>query len=102
MSIELGTETKEIKKEDRTWRVEIFCEHNKPYVVNVHRETLYTDADGNVMKTERGVVTTRTLQNLMNDPEAVMIANKIKSTADKWRQEDLDAEEVTPEFPNGL
>lgn len=93
MAIELGTETKEIKKEDRTWRVEIFCEHNQPYKVIVHREILYTDSEGNVMRIERGETSSRTLENLSEDPEALQVAAKIKSTADKWRQEDLDQKE---------
>ena len=90
MSINLSKETKEINKEDRTWRVEIFCEHNQPYQVVVHRETLTTDADGNTISSERGVTISRTLEELSKDSAAVQIAAGIKSMADKWRQEDID------------
>lgn len=93
MSIELGNETKTINKEDRTWRVEIFCEHNQPYQVVVHREILATDSEGNLVSTERGITASRTLESLKDNPTALQVATAIKSMADQWRQEDLDNKE---------
>lgn len=94
MAIELGNETKEISKEDRAWRMEIFCENNSPYAVTVHREILST-CNGEVISSERGITSKRTIEDLQDDPESLQLAEQIKKKADEWRQEDINSQ--TPE-----
>ena len=80
------------KVKRRTWRVECFTEDGTDYEFRAHREVIYYDQNGNVIKSERGRVVSRRLSQVMNEPDALAMLGAVRGMADRWEQEDLDAE----------
>lgn len=95
MAIDQGTENLTLVKSERSWRVEIFCEHGADPLVRVHRETVGV-AGGQIVSRERaGVVVERQLSAVateqINGMSCAQLAAQISAVADAWRQQDIAA-----------
>jgi hypothetical protein len=97
MAIEQPETTLTLSGEERTWRVEIFCEKGQDPTIVAHRETIKSDANGNVVTRERGVTVRRTGSGVATDTITVgnltitgaQLAAVVAAAADKWRSYDL-------------
>lgn len=101
MAIDQGTETLALKKEERTWRINIETPKGADAIVTVLREVVCTAADGSIFS--RYLVpgnVTRSLSETAGQTFTVKdktyttaeIAGVIAFIADKWRQDDIAAE----------
>jgi hypothetical protein len=97
MAIELGIETETVSKEERTWRVELFCEKGEDPTIRAHREIVTLNTDGKVIARDRDVpVVARHLSVIANKSftfnsktyTAAELAGVIAAVADTLRQED--------------
>jgi hypothetical protein len=95
MAINLGTETLDVTKSERTWRVEIFCERGNDPIIRAHRETIWIASDGTLLRSERGVTVDRSLSQIATESHdgltGAQLAGAIASRADFWRQQNIDA-----------
>lgn len=91
MATNQTTETLTLTTEERTWRVECFCEDGTDYQMVIHREKLSKDASGNVIQRDRSLPTvTRTVSQVMGDKDALQMLGLIKAKSDGWAQEDAE------------
>lgn len=94
MAINKTTETLTLTTEERTWRVECFCEDGTDYQMVIHRERLSKDASGNVIQRDRSLPSvSRTVSQVLGEPDALQMLGLIKAKADGWAEE--DAKKVT-------
>lgn len=97
MAIAQAETTLTLAGEDRTWRVEIFCEKGEDPIIVVHRESIRA-ADGDVIARERGATVHRTGSGVAADSFTVgsvtltgaQLAAFVAAAADQWRTADLE------------
>ncbi|MBN8960584.1 MAG: hypothetical protein J0H71_05585 [Rhizobiales bacterium] len=103
MAIEQGTETVTVTLEERTWRVEIFCEKGEDPTIRAHRQTVRSDAGGNLLSIVNCATVERNSSTIQGDTftaagvtvTGAQLADLIAAAADQWRSEDLAAVEAT-------
>lgn len=104
MAIEQGTETVTVTVEERTWRVEIFCEKGEDPTIRAHHQTVRSDGNGNVLSIENGAIVERRSSAIQGDTftavgisvTGAQLAELIAQAADQWRGEDLAEAEPSP------
>ena len=92
MAIDLGSQTLTTTRQERTWRIECFCDDGTDYKLVAHREILTKDQDGNIISMERfqpSVV--RTVSQIQNEADALQFLGLGKTLCDRWAQEDAQA-----------
>lgn len=101
MSTPLGTTTLTVTKEERTWRVECFCENGTDYTMVAHREILSHAADGSVVSSERGKMVTRSVSQVAKETDSMQMLGLVKAVCDRWAAEDAAAPPAIPVMPPG-
>lgn len=92
MAIELGQPTTLIvTQEERTWRIECFCDDGTDYRLVAHREILGKDQNQQTVSRDEAPAVTRTLSQVVSDPDALQFLGLAKALCDKWAQEDAAA-----------
>lgn len=94
MSTPLGSETITVTKQERTWRVECFCEDGADYTMVAHREILSLAADGSVVASERGKTVRRSVSQVSTETDSMQMLGLVKAICDRWAAE--DAARVAP------
>ncbi len=103
MATILGTETLDLTKEERTWRINIDSPKGEDPVVTAWREIVRTAPDGTVISREQAGSIQRALSTVAENTIPVpggngmqlsieQLAATIAATADQWRQQDIEAE----------
>lgn len=87
MAVEIGQKTITVIQEERTWRIECFCEDGTDYTLRAHREVLTKDQDGNLISQERGKSVSRQVSQITDDPDALQFLQLAKLLCDKWAAE---------------
>lgn len=72
----------------RTWRVECFTDFGSDYELRAHRERVYLDAGGNVVKREPLPTVTRKVSQVSTDLNAMLMLKAVKDMCDAWAVED--------------
>ncbi|MGB6080199.1 MAG: hypothetical protein WBF99_12145 [Xanthobacteraceae bacterium] len=104
MAIEQGAETVTLTVEERTWRVEIFCEKGEDPTIRAHRQTVRSGGSGSVLSVENGALVERRSSAIQGDTftaagvtiTGAQLAGLIAQAADQWRSEDLATLAVQP------
>ena len=91
MSIDLGSQTFTATKQERTWRIECFCDNGTDYQLVAHREILTLDQNGNVIGMERLGNVSRRVSQIQAEPDALQFLGLAKTLCDRWAQEDATA-----------
>lgn len=100
MAMDLGTETAIVTMQERTWRVEIFCEKGDDPTLRAHREVVSIDANGKVISQDRKITMVNRRLSAMaaqsftvggKSYSGAEIAAVIAAVADALRQEDIAA-----------
>lgn len=97
MAIEQGTATVALTTEERTWRVEIYCEKNEDPLVRAHRQVTRSLADGTVISTENNATVERRQSQVHDETFTAagvtvtgdQLAALISQAADQWRAQDV-------------
>lgn len=92
MAIDLGSQTLSVTKQERTWRVECFCEDGTDYELVAHREVVTTDPNGVVISRERDKEVHRRVSQVVSQPDALQLLQLMKDLCDRWAQEDAAAQ----------
>ena len=96
MAIDLGSQALSVTQQERTWRIECFCEDGTDYTLVAHRETIATDSNGVPVFSVRGKTVTRSLSQVINQPDALQFLGLAKSLCDAWAAEDAAAAPNSP------
>jgi len=95
MALSLGTDKTPLAMQERTWRVELFCEAGEEARLVMHRETVGLRPDGSVATRSRDVPPVqRTLSQIADQDfdgmTGAQLAQKLWDVGDALRQEDID------------
>jgi hypothetical protein len=108
VAITQGTETVALTTEERTWKVEIFCDKGADPIVRVHRQLVKYDPSGAIVGIENNATVERHQSQVAANTFTVagitvtgnQLAALISQAADQWRTEDLNNQTpVTAEEP---
>lgn len=92
MAIEKGVENIELMVEERTWRIEIFCDHGVDPMFVAHREKVWIRKDGTIMSREILKPVNRSLSSMVekkfNGFSTLEIAEVIAKASDDLAIED--------------
>lgn len=91
MAIDLGSQTLSVAKQERTWRIECFCEDGADYELVAHREVITTDPNGVVISRERDKEVHRRVSQVAAQADAMQFLQLAKDLCDRWAQEDAAA-----------
>lgn len=99
MAIEQGTQTLAVTTEERTWKVEVFCEKGADPIVRIHRQLVRTNAAGEVLSVDNNATVERRQSEVGADSITAtgvtvtgnQLAALVSAAADQWRTEDLAA-----------
>lgn len=94
MAIQIGNETLDVQKEERTYCVEILTDKNTDPVIRARREELWVLSDGTIINRNRNIpVVERRLSEILNKTvlglSGLQLAGIIAAWADDLRQEDI-------------
>lgn len=73
---------------DRTWRSTLETGYGTDYTMTSHRERLYLDDQGQVIKREELPDVVRAFSKVASDPEVPPMVSAIRNMIDKWAVED--------------
>lgn len=95
MGQKIETKTVKLTGEERTWRVEIFCEKGDDPLIRAHREIVQVNAAGEVVQRDRSVgYVDRHLSAIARQKVAGLTGAKLAETIADWcdtlRAEDVD------------
>lgn len=98
MAITQGTETVALTTEERTWKVEIFCDKGTDPTVRVHRQLVKSDPSGAIVGIENNATVERRQSQVAESTFTAasttvtgnQLAALISQAADQWRTEDLN------------
>jgi hypothetical protein len=77
-----------VKIKDRTWRVECFTDYGTDYQFVAHRERVYLDANGTVVKREALPTVLRRVSQVATNAQAMTMLATVRDMADAWAEED--------------
>lgn len=84
------------KTVDRTWRSTLETGFGTDYSMTSHRERLYLDDQGQVIKREALPDVVRMFSKVVEDPAVLPMVSAIRDMIDKWAVEDGIVPPVAP------
>lgn len=76
---------------DRTTRVECFTDYGTDYRLVAHRQRVYLDAEGTVVKSEERPAVERRVSEVYTEEDAMQMLGSLRGMVDKWAEEDRAA-----------